>query len=110
MAAATEKREDNQLQIDKLSSSLVETSAKIDKRKVEIKTLGKEIAELYKAINEQTNLRAEDSKDNTQTLADTRAGLAAITAAIEVLQNFYNDPTAFVQKKSQRRGDRDGNE
>merc|ERR1719409_2448387 len=73
-------------------------SAKIEVLKEEIRTLGKEIADLYKALNEQTALREEDHTDNVKTIADAKAGLTALQGALTVLQDFYNNPSGeFVQ-------------
>merc|ERR1719443_2272033 len=63
----------------------------------EIADLGSNIADLYKALNEQTQLREEDHADNVKTLADAKAGLEALNGALSVLEKFYNDPSGFVQ-------------
>merc|ERR550514_2334349 len=69
----------------------------IEKLTEEIRDLGAQIADLYKALNEQTALREEDHTDNTKTIADAKAGLEALNGALSVLENFYNDPSGFVQ-------------
>merc|ERR1719473_1603873 len=69
----------------------------IEKLTEEIRTLGSQIADLYKALNEQTQLREEDHTDNTNTLADAKAGLEALTGALSTLEKFYNNPAGFVQ-------------
>merc|ERR1719473_2553357 len=69
----------------------------IEKLTEEIRTLGSQIADLYKALNEQTQLREEDHTDNTNTLADAKAGLEALKGALSVLEKFYNNPAGFVQ-------------
>merc|ERR1719473_2611655 len=69
----------------------------IEKLTEEIRTLGSQIADLYKALNEQTQLREEDHTDNVNTLADAKAGLEALKGALSVLEKFYNNPAGFVQ-------------
>merc|ERR1719313_1663675 len=61
----------------------------------EILELMQEIAELKKALNEATQLRALESKDNAKTLADATAGLAGVTKAMKILKDFYDN--AFIQ-------------
>merc|ERR1719478_1199516 len=98
MAGATEKRDDNQAKIESENANIIMASAKIEKLTEEIRTLGAEIADLYKALNEQTQLREEDHTDNVNTLADANAGLTALRGALTVLQDFYNNPSGeFVQ-------------
>merc|ERR1719262_200672 len=65
--------------------------------KKEILTLSQEIADLNKALNEQTELREEDKAENQQTVADATAGKNAVTNALEILNGFYNP--SFVQLK-----------
>merc|ERR1719267_166068 len=99
MAAATEKRDDQQARIESENANIIMASAKIEKLTEEIRELGANIADLYKALNEQTQLREEDHTDNTNTLADAKAGLEALNGALSVLEKFYNNPAGFVQTR-----------
>merc|ERR1719345_673913 len=56
-----------------------------------------EISELRKALNEATQLRATESKDNLRTTTDATAGLAGVTKAMKILKDFYDN--AFIQMK-----------
>merc|ERR1719395_211251 len=69
--------------------------SKIVKLTEEIQDLTTEIAELRKALNEATQLRALESKDNAKTTADATAGLAGVKKAMKILKDFYDN--AFVQ-------------
>merc|ERR1719387_2895697 len=62
----------------------------------DIAELGEEIAELQKALNEATQLRAEEKAANEKTIADATAGKEAVEFALGILQDFYGG--AFVQK------------
>merc|ERR1719428_2201002 len=73
-----------------------------------ITELGDAIAGLRKAIFEATELRAAEKADNMKTIGDSKEGLEAVKAAIEVLKEFYDN--AFVQTGFVPAGaDRDGN-
>merc|ERR1719460_1356115 len=63
---------------------MTELKALISQRTEEILTLSQEIADLNKALNEQT-------------VADATAGKNAVTNALEILNGFYNP--SFVQLK-----------
>merc|ERR1719171_3322395 len=78
----------------------------------EIAELEKEIAGLYKALNEATELRNSEKAENEKTVADATAGLNAVKAAIKVLEDFYSPK--LIQKSMKTsykppKGDADGN-
>merc|ERR1719265_2791165 len=98
MAAATEKRDENQAKIEKGNAAITDGEAKVEKLAEDIKVLVEEVAELYKALNEATQLREDEHADNTMTISDANAGLEAVTAAIKVLRDFYDNPSGeFMQ-------------
>jgi len=100
MAAATSKRDENQGRIESENASIIMAKSTVEKLAEEIKILGQEIADTYRALNEQEQLRKEDSDDNRKTIADANAGLTAVKGALSVLQDFYNNPSGeFVQVK-----------
>merc|ERR1712037_51664 len=78
-------------------------TAKVKENKRDIAGISKDVADLAKALNEATELRADEKKDNEQTLSDATAGKEAVDQAIEVLQGFY----ALIQNKKDP-VDRDG--
>merc|ERR1719201_3367497 len=97
MKSSMEKRDTQQARIESEAARILEDQAKVEKLTEEIRDLGAGIADLYKALNEQTQLREEDHTDNTNTLADAKAGLEALNGALSVLEKFYNNPAGFVQ-------------
>merc|ERR1719191_1008106 len=70
-------------------------NSKIVRLTEEIQELMVEIAELKKGLNEATQLRAIESKDNMKTTADATAGLAGVKKAMKILKEFYDN--AFLQ-------------
>merc|ERR1719174_2308956 len=92
-----DKRDTQQARIESEAARILEDQAMVEKLTEEIRNLGAEIADLYKGLNEQTQLREEDHNDNVNTLADAKAGLEALTGALNVLEKFYNNPAGFVQ-------------
>merc|ERR1719261_945127 len=97
MSNAISQRDSEQARIESEAARILQDESMIAKLTEEIRTLGSQIADLYKALNEQTQLREEDHTDNTNTLADAKAGLEALKGALSVLENFYNNPAGFVQ-------------
>jgi hypothetical protein len=104
MSASTDKRDTQQARIESETARLTQGQAMIEKLTEEISDLGKGISELYKALNEQTQLRAEDKDENTKTVADAKAGLSALQGALKVLKDFYNDPAGLLQTYNGRAG------
>merc|ERR1719301_206001 len=86
-----------QMEIESLNAKMTELKALISQRTEEILMLSQQIADLQKALNEQTELREEDKAENQQTVADATAGKNAVTNALEILNGFYNP--SFVQLK-----------
>merc|ERR1719460_3234423 len=70
-----------------------------DKLKEEIDDLHKEVAELNKALNEATQLRVNEKKENLKTIADANAGLVGVTRAMKILKDFYGGALLQVQYK-----------
>merc|ERR1719262_951736 len=97
MAETNSEKAAAQKAIEGLNAKMTELKAIISQRTEEILTLSQEIADLNKALNEQTELREEDKAENQQTVADATAGKNAVTNALEILNGFYNP--SFVQLK-----------
>merc|ERR1719217_68166 len=109
MEKATSKRDENIGKMEGDMASIAKTSATIDQLTREIAELEVEIADLYKALNEATDLRKAQKATNDKTVADATAGLNAVKAAIKVLEDFYG---SFIQIKAAYKppkGDADGN-
>merc|ERR1719375_1298261 len=66
-----------------------------------IETLIKEQAELTQALQQATEQREKEKAKNTKTIADAKAGAAAVGQALTVLKEFYASQTALLQKGKQ---------
>jgi len=106
MDKALASRDDQQLEVEKSATTVSEKTAKVAQLKEDIVTLGQDVADLSKALNEATELRADEKVTNEQTIAEAIEGKAAVEKAKEILTTFY-DANAFLQKKAPE--DRDGN-
>jgi hypothetical protein len=107
MASAIENRDAEQLNIEGETATIAKKEAEVKKLTKEIAELSEEIAELNKALNEATELRAQEKANNEKTLEDAEAGKAAVEEAIDVLKKFYD--SAFLQKKQKQPAvDREG--
>merc|ERR1719248_258136 len=98
MAAAISDRDSSVADIEKFTAKISNIETKLKKLAAEIKVLGEQIAELYKALNEATELREDEKADNMKTIADAQAGLGATKMALSALEKFYNN--AFLQQSS----------
>merc|ERR1719171_891942 len=95
MKKSTEARDEAIANMEGDLAAKTSAHSKIVKLTEEIQDLTTEIAELRKALNEATQLRAIESKDNLKTTADATAGLAGVKKAMKILKEFYDN--AFVQ-------------
>merc|ERR1719375_2172752 len=98
MGAAISDRDSSVADIEKFTAKISNIETKLKKLAAEIKVLGEQIAELYKALNEATELREDEKADNMKTIADAQAGLGATKMALSALEKFYNN--AFLQQSS----------
>jgi len=81
---------------DSKTEQAAELTAEIEKLTADIAKLGTEIAELGEAIAsidaavaEATSLRSAEREKNEATIADAKAGQAAVAQATQVLKDFY---------------------
>merc|ERR1712139_219094 len=110
MSAAIGDCDDATAAIEKYTAKINNIETKLRKLAAEIKVLGEQIAKLYKALNERTELREEEKAQNMKTIADASAGLGATKMALSALEKFYNN--AFLQQSGRYtppNADRDGN-
>lgn len=114
MAAAVAKRDEQKAAMETAAASIEAKKADISELASTITQLGEEIADLYKALKEMTDIRQEEQKVNNNTIIDADAGAQAVKQAIVVLKNYYgSQPTTLLQKSATSYeptgGDRDGN-
>merc|ERR1719183_1716817 len=79
-------------------ASIEDLTAQIDTLSKKITTLLKEQEELTSAMNEATEDRMAEKKENEATIADAKAGSEAVKSALVVLRDFYSSQSAFVQQ------------
>jgi len=90
MEETTKERDEAQREIEKLRASITEKHALVAQLTEHINDLSTGIAELQKALNEETELREKEAAENQLTLEEAEAGLEAVKGAIEVLNAYYN--------------------
>merc|ERR550514_1751306 len=95
MAEATSDRDEAQREVERLNALKTEKAALSDSLTESIGDYAQQIADLQKAMNEATTLRDKEHLENEKTVTQATAGKAAVSNAIEVLENFYG--TGFVQ-------------
>jgi len=93
----TKKRAKNGARMEEEEATIVEETAAISTHADDAKELGKEISGLYKELNEATQIREQEKKQNTLVLEDATAGKKSMDSAIKVLKEFY-DSAALIQK------------
>merc|ERR1719161_2343092 len=110
MVAAINDRDDATAAIEKHTAKISSIETKLRVLADEIKVLGEQISELYKALNEATELREAEKAINMKTIADAQAGMGSTKFALSVLEDFYN--SALLQRSGRYtppNADRDGN-
>merc|ERR1719253_1088289 len=83
MSETTAERDEAQMQIEDLNALLTEKNALVSQ-------LTQEIADLQKALNEETEIRNTEKATNEQTIADAQAGEQAVSQALTFLKDFYS--------------------
>merc|ERR1719399_2312081 len=85
---------------EKLKAEIEKLTADIAQGGVDIADLGKAIADIDAAVAKATEERTAEKDKNTATIADAKAGQAAVAAATKVLKEFYDKAatsTALLQ-------------
>jgi len=103
LGKAVDKRDEMLAKTEEEANNIDGAKAKIVSLTDDLSEVEQQIAELYKSLNEATELREEEKTDNAQALKDAKEGLAAVKQAIKVLKEFYGE---FLQVKAP--GGRDG--
>lgn len=89
MGKATQGRDASIQTLAQLSATKDQESSTRDALAVEIAGLSADIAQLQKGLNEETELRTQESAVNAKKLADATTGEEAVDNAIEVLETYY---------------------
>merc|ERR1719454_1161485 len=89
MADAKQKRTYAADEIADLNAKLAKLEALSDKLGEEIKELSDAIDKLNAARAEAEKNRKEEHEENTHTIMEAKAGLEAVTMAIDILDKFY---------------------
>lgn len=105
MAKAIGSRDGEKLKAEEQQATIAKQEAAKAQLVRDISDLSDGIAELAKALNEAAELRAAEKKDNEVTLAEAKAGQAAVEQAMKVLKEFYG--SSLVQYKPPK-SDREG--
>jgi len=107
MTQNKQTRDTKSEEVSSLTALSEELSANIAKLSQQISDLGAAIESIDKAVSEATAQRAEEGAKNTATIADAKAGQAAVAKALEVLKTFYDTAataTALTQVKARAPG------
>merc|ERR1719433_1583477 len=92
------KRNEKTTKVEELTAAIAELNEEIEEMGQKIATLAKEQADLAKAMKEATAVREKEKATNLDTIADAKAGNAAVKAAIAVLEEFYSKQAALLQQ------------
>jgi predicted nucleic acid-binding Zn-ribbon protein len=108
MSKAIADRDEANAQIEAANAKITTETARKNALEDEIATLHKEIAELKKALNEATELRAQEKADNENTIKMSEEGAASVKLAMQILEKFYKANAllqgTYVPPKSDREG------
>ena len=85
--------------VEELTAAIEELIEKIKQTGDTIDKLIAEQAELAKAMKEATAQREKEKAQNLDTIADAKAGIAAVKAALAVLRDFYSKQEALLQTR-----------
>merc|ERR1719362_2706735 len=91
------KRNKKTTKVEELTAAIEELTGKIKETGSTISRLIAEQAELAKAVSEATAQREKEKEKNLDTIADAKAGKAAVEAALTVLRDFYSKQAALLQ-------------
>eukprot|EP00747_Dinoflagellata_sp_TGD_P027171 gnl/TRDRNA2_/TRDRNA2_132442_c0_seq5.p1 gnl/TRDRNA2_/TRDRNA2_132442_c0~~gnl/TRDRNA2_/TRDRNA2_132442_c0_seq5.p1 ORF type:complete len:709 (+),score=293.89 gnl/TRDRNA2_/TRDRNA2_132442_c0_seq5:85-2211(+) len=108
MEKALELRDESNLNIESESAKISAKTSAVAELTEEIDTLVSEIAELNKAVNEATDMRAAEKATNSATLATAKAGLKAVESALDILKGFYDNAALAQMEYKPPKSGRDG--
>merc|ERR1719277_1921709 len=92
------KRNKKNAQVNKLIADIQGMEASIAEMGSTIQQLVDEKADLTKHMAEATELRKADKAENLATIADAKAGFAAVGEALVILKEFYSSQASLLQQ------------
>merc|ERR1719437_159598 len=95
------KRDAKTAAVEKLTAEIAKLAGEIADMGAQIDVLIQEQAELTKAMAEATEIRQKEKAENLDTIADAKAGSAAVASALSILQEFYSSQASFLQRGKQ---------
>merc|ERR1719387_1391812 len=98
----TKKRSKNAARMEEEEATIVEQTSAEAVHKEDAKELGVEISGLYKDLNEATEIRNKEKKQNEAVLEDATAGKASVDKAIGVLKEFYDSEALLQTSKGKK--------
>jgi chromosome segregation ATPase len=102
LATNKQTREIKSSEVDELTASLEENQALFEKLTQEIAELSDSISATKAQQAEATNLRQDEKKSNTATIADAKAAQAAVSKAVQVLKEFYSNAKDLALMQGQQ--------
>lgn len=100
MEAAMTQRDEKQAKKEELDAEITVKTSKKQSLQEEIAELSKAIAANMKALNEATELRADEKAENKKTIEEATEGKGAVEGALNVLKQFYEANAEFLQRGS----------
>merc|ERR550537_2148566 len=103
LATNKQTREIKSEEVEELTAELESQNALLEKLTTEITQLSDEVAEIKGQQKKATNVRMEEKKTNTATIADAKVAQAAVEKATAVLKDFYSQhgaSSALLQDNS----------
>merc|ERR1719267_167128 len=98
MSKTEEKKGELEGVVSKLTSKIDLAAAKSAELKGEVKTLSEELAALAKEQASMDKIRAEEKAAYDKAKAELEAGIAGVQKALNVLKDYYQGGSAFLQK------------
>merc|ERR1719401_3268476 len=99
------KHADKTAEIEKLSTSIDQMTARSAQLKEEVARLQKELAELAASQADMDKLRAQENEDYTKNKADLEQGIEGVKIALKVLRDYYaNDDKAHEEAQGAGQG------
>merc|ERR1740121_3606440 len=96
------KHKDKTAAVEKLTAEIQQLEGEIATMGEQIDTLIQEQADLTKAMAEATEVRQKEKAENEPTIADAKAGSAAVANALQILQEFYSGQASFLQQRGKQ--------